>query len=196
MKSTADNLAQRLLELRQSFDGSFARPLAAAAAAPQKLLSIRTGGHKIMLRLDEVAGIHACPRLVPLPAPRPALLGIAGVRGRVLVVYNLAALLGEDAAFAEAPRWLLVPRLCEQLALAVHAIEAFVQVAADALHPIAMPDADALCTEVLHEREVGRPVLSTERLLAVLRRGLDPSADPALWVPPLSVPPAAPAKES
>lgn len=186
MKPAAENLAQRLLELRQSFDGSFARPLAAAAAAPQKLLSIQTGRHKIMLRLDEVAGIHACPRLVPLPAPRPALLGIAGVRGRVLVVYSLAALLGEEAALAEAPRWILVPRACEQLALGVHAIEAFVQVAADALHPVASPAADALCIEILRERDAGQPVLSTERLLAVLRRSLD--------APPLS--PLPPAKES
>lgn len=195
MKPAVDHLASRLLELRQSFDGSFARPLAAAAAAPQKLLSIRTGGHKIMLRLDEVAGIHACPRLVPLPAPRPALLGVAGVRGRVLVVYSLAALLGEDAALAEAPRWLLVPRVCEKLALGVHAIEAFMQVTADALHPIGMPATDALCTEILQDQEVGRPVLSAERVLAALRRGLDPSADPSLLVPP-AAPPTASAKES
>lgn len=195
MKPATDNLAQRLLELRQSFDGSFARPLAAAAAAPQKLLSIQTGGRQIMLRLDEVAGIHACPRLVPLPAPRPALLGVAGVRGRVLVVYSLAALLGEDTAHAEAPRWLLVPRACEQLALGVHAIEAFLQVAADALHPIAAPAVDALCTEILRERDASRPVLSTERLVAVLRRGLDTPSS----VSPLSPPPAPPipsAKES
>lgn len=172
MKQTLDNLTERLHELQRHFDEAFARPQDATAVTTHQLLAIRAGDFRVMLRLAEVAGIHACPKLVALPAPRPGLLGVVGVRGRVLAVYSMAALLGSPRSEAT-PRWLLLPRASDQMALCVDSIEAFVNVAGSALYPTSGAPEDALCPEIFNSSATTQPVLSMTRAVAAVRRSLE-----------------------
>ncbi len=92
-------------ELRRTFDASFAEPIAAAQTDEAGLLSIRAGDRPMAVRIEEIAAVSKCPRVTPVPSAQPALLGLAGVRGMLITVYSLAALLDERPGGA---RWLVL----------------------------------------------------------------------------------------
>lgn len=98
MSETADTL-------RRAFDASF------AVAPPEPvpfvdLLEIRVDAQIVALRVAELRSLHVAGRIVTFPGAPPELLGLAGVRGRVLPVFDLGALFGRAATTA--PRWLAV----------------------------------------------------------------------------------------
>lgn len=95
----------RAAQMRQEFDQAFARPLAPETAHLEDLLTIRLGQEAYALRLSDIAGVFADRAVTALPGDTPALLGIAGLRGAIVPVYDLAALLGHDRD-GERPRWL------------------------------------------------------------------------------------------
>lgn len=176
MKEPLDSLAGRLAAMRQQFDISFTRPLNDAEVSVRKLLAIQAGAAPFALPLGDCAGIHACPKVVMLPAAHPALLGIAGVRGRLTAIYRLAALLGVSYP-AAMPRWLLVARADEQVGFAVENIDAYLQVAAAELFPTTAPAElpETFYTQMLLHRSTARPVLSLEALVAAVRSRGNPS---------------------
>src|SRR5689334_7571216 len=90
--------------LRREFDGSFALPQREAAPDAIEVLAIRVGGKPFALRLSEVAGVATGRRLTPVPSARRGMLGLVGVRGSLVAVFDLAVLLGEPPNTAE-PRW-------------------------------------------------------------------------------------------
>jgi chemotaxis signal transduction protein len=113
-------------ELRRAFDASFAVPPAAEGEHLADFLIVRAAANRLALRLAEVSLVEAVRKIVPLPAGRRGLLGLAGVRGRPLPVFSLASLLGE--AEDSAARWLCVHEGHEPIAFGVDAIEQFVRV--------------------------------------------------------------------
>lgn len=105
--STSDARAiERFAELREAFDRSFAQTPIAEAVAVESLLAIRVGLDPYVLRMTEVAGLFADKKVTRLPSPVSELSGIAGFRGAVLPVYDLASLLGYPRPAS--PRWLVV----------------------------------------------------------------------------------------
>jgi chemotaxis signal transduction protein len=88
------DLGQVASALRASFDASFAKAHAPEPPPELDLLEIRVADHGYALRLSQVLAVHAERKLVPVPGPRPELLGLTGVRGVVAPVYDLRLLLG------------------------------------------------------------------------------------------------------
>src|ERR1039458_7695948 len=80
--------------LRQAFDQSFALPPPPASQEVEDLLAIRVAGNPYAIRLRDIAGIVAGRKVVPVPAVRLDLLGLAGIRGGVVPVFGLASILG------------------------------------------------------------------------------------------------------
>jgi chemotaxis signal transduction protein len=97
------DLNERLRSLRSSFDQSFAEPRAEATGALEELLLIRVGVDPYVLRLSEVGALAADRAITPVPSLNPELLGVAGLRGSIIAVFDLAALLGQPAL--QKPRW-------------------------------------------------------------------------------------------
>jgi chemotaxis signal transduction protein len=93
MKNRAD-LSKRLAELKAEFDASFSRPAIRAEARWEVLLRLRVGGAALAVPLEQLSGLHALPRVVPLPDSPPTLLGVTGLRGQLVAVHELAACLG------------------------------------------------------------------------------------------------------
>ena len=114
---------EAVLALRREFDAAFAQAPRQQGDYLEGLLAIRLGGDPYALRVSEIGGIHADRRIMPLPTPVPELLGVAGLRGQIAPVYDLAALLGY--ARASAPRWLILLRCAHQRAPVALAFDTF-----------------------------------------------------------------------
>jgi chemotaxis signal transduction protein len=104
--SAGDELSSAL-RLRRDFDEGFVCPARTGDLSMQDLLAIRVGGEGYAVRLGEVVGLLPRQKIVALPSPVPELLGVAGLRGGVVPIYSLAALLGYGAG-AETSRWTIL----------------------------------------------------------------------------------------
>ncbi|MEV6932249.1 chemotaxis protein CheW [Dactylosporangium sp. NPDC051485] len=147
MTATADTGAQhragdmhrRLARLREDFDRSFADPPRQEVAGHDDLLAIRAGGVRYALRLTQAAGLFPDRPVTRLPGPLPALLGVAGFRGAIVPVYELAAVLGtwstpaipDDAG--NTPRWLVLAAGTPPVALAFERLDGHLRMPRDAL---------------------------------------------------------------
>lgn len=118
-------LNESVLAMRREFDLSFVRAQKVDAAA-QRLLAVHVGGDPYAIRFDEIGGLFVDRHVVPLPTSLPELLGLAGFRGQVVPVYDLAMLLGYSREALS--RWLLLARFREPVALAFDSFDAHLAV--------------------------------------------------------------------
>lgn len=129
--------------LRAEFDHGFAAATSAPHGSLVELLAIRVAGRAYALRLSEVGLIAVDRRIACLPSPLPALGGLCTVRGLLMAVYDLGAILGH--ARTANPRWLMLASRSEPVALAFEAFEGQFRVEAT---QIAMPARPADPTQV------------------------------------------------
>jgi chemotaxis signal transduction protein len=92
-------------QLRREFDERFAAPAAVVGESLESLLSIRVAGERFAVRAVDIAELARCPEPTRVPSRSPALLGVIGLRGSVIPVFGLGALLGFAAQ--EPPRWIV-----------------------------------------------------------------------------------------
>ena len=141
--------------LGRAFDESFSRaPVEAVAAVP--LLAVRVGGDALAVRLRETRGFERLRVVTPLPTERAELLGLCGVRGQLVPVFDLAVLLGAPAA--DLARWLILCGDEDPIGLAVSDFEGH---------------AAAVAGDFLAAREGRRHVTQQVRLLGTLRGLVD-----------------------
>jgi purine-binding chemotaxis protein CheW len=121
--------ADRLAELRESFDLSFTRPPPARAETVD-LLAITVGTDALAVDLSEVAGIVADRAVTRLPGSPPALLGVAALRRQLVPVYDLAMVLGTagERGPGGGPRWMILATGSPAVALAVDRVDAHLRV--------------------------------------------------------------------
>ena len=117
------DFARRVTDLRSSFDGSFA-DARGSEEAREKFLAVRAGGTRLAFRLLELSSVAVDRGVTPAPSPLPELVGIAGVRGRLVPVYSLSVLIGGERAGAPS-RWLVLVA-DGQVGLAVDEFEGYV----------------------------------------------------------------------
>jgi purine-binding chemotaxis protein CheW len=129
-------MSDALEKLRQAFDEAFARPVAGSRTPDVALVAIAMGEDRLALPLSELTGVYAMPALVPLPGAPGALLGVAGLRGQLVPVYGLAALLGSPAPPGP-PAWIVVYGRREPVALAFHELVGHRDVPPSAVRPLA-----------------------------------------------------------
>lgn len=143
-------LERRLLLFREAFDQSFAAAPNATVETFEDLLAIRIAGSAYALRVREISGLAVSRKIVPLPSRRPELLGVAGIRGSLVPVYSLGALLGHGVHSKLAP-WLALAGASDLLALGFEEFEGFVRVSSRDVH--AQQSGDGA---IAHVREVVR----------------------------------------
>lgn len=99
-------LQDKLAALRLAFDRAFAVAPVTSRAPTEDFLAIRVGPDPYAVLLAEVSGLYADRKVTILPSAIPELVGITGVRGAVVPVYDLRALFGYP--LGEPSRWLMV----------------------------------------------------------------------------------------
>ena len=102
-------LSKSAAELRLQFDNTFAAPPPGRAEGNESLLTLRAAGVALAVKTLHITAVAKPRRIVPVPTrvPVPGLLGITALRGTLLPVYDLAALLGLPAPVRESS-WLML----------------------------------------------------------------------------------------
>lgn len=170
--------ADRVEEIRRSFDASFARPLEQVEGSFEDLIAIRVANDQFALRLSELAGIHAWSRITALPGSQPALLGLSGIRGRVTAIYELARVLGYEREEA-APRWIALCRADAPIGIAIGEIDGYIRLGRSELRAIRRDERRLAYVDEAFERDsVVRGVLGMPALVAALRGSVSPAGGP------------------
>ncbi len=119
----------KLLALREAFDQSFVETVGGERPEQLDFLAVRIAGDPYALRLSEIQSLHASRRVVAAPSQLPELLGMAGFRGVLTPVYDLARLLGYGAE--PSAKWLVVVQHVSPVAFAFGGFEAHLRVTLD-----------------------------------------------------------------
>lgn len=163
---TAAGVSETLLRLRREFDDAFALPIETPSDDRLAYVLVRVGAQIHAVSSIELRQIVRSPPVLAVPSTAPAFLGIAALRGVILGVYDLQAILGGEALAASSGAWMLV---CpdRQTALAVDAVIGHVHAARSAVLPIAQALQDAPVRALLDAGPSAYPLID---LPAVMRR--------------------------
>lgn len=132
--SSNRDLEAACAELRRDFDDSFRQSLHDVAAKEyQDLLAIRVADDAYALRLSDVLGLHSAAGLTPVPSAVSEFLGLLGVRGLLVPVYDLGSLLGYGPK--QALRWVALVRATHPIGLAFPVLDGHFRVPAGAPSP-------------------------------------------------------------
>ncbi|MBI3723415.1 chemotaxis protein CheW [bacterium] len=172
MSETGESWAEKLAVLRRSFDRAFAAPPAELAEEGERFLLVRAGGHPLALRISEISGLETHRRVVPVPGKAPALLGIAGIRGQLVPVFDLALLLGCSESARDA-RWVVLGGGETPVGLAFAVFDGHETAPRSALHPAREPVAATHVTAALRLGAAVRGVVSIPSILRTITRGRD-----------------------
>ncbi len=156
----------RALDMRHAFDCSFAQAQQAGEVAHQDFIAIRVGADPYAIRLAEIAGLYSDRRITRVPSPDPAFLGIAGLRGAVVPVYDLAVYLGHPSG--DVRRWLLLIGGVS-LGLAFENFEGHLRAPPSAVSTqVGAPRARGFVQDVLHSGDVPRPLIQVNALFQAI----------------------------
>lgn len=166
MNSTAE--LGGMAELRRAFDETFALPAVRPAEDCEPMIAIRVAGQALALRALEIAALVKRNRILPVPSCVPELLGLAGGRGVLVAVYDLAPFVGLSRCAGE-PQWLAIAKGEPQLALAFDEIEGLVEVGRTSVY------ADSAAPSPRHVRQLAqigpgtRAVVDITAIMATIR---------------------------
>ena len=122
---------QRLARLRRDFDESFAAEAGARVEQLESLLTIRAGGEPFAVPTLEIGALAKTGRVVAVPAAAPELLGIAGIAGLLVAVYDLAAIVGLKRCGG--CEWMILAGRQSAMALAFEAFEGRVEIGRESI---------------------------------------------------------------
>ncbi|MBX3215122.1 MAG: chemotaxis protein CheW [Labilithrix sp.] len=114
--------------LAEAFDHSFALPAGVRADDGRPALAVRLGGDPYVLLLGGLSSVARRKVVVPLPGGAHAQLGLAGIRGALVGVFSLPALLGYEVGL-ERLAWLAVTAGKRPVALAFEELDGQIVVA-------------------------------------------------------------------
>jgi purine-binding chemotaxis protein CheW len=173
MSRAPSNLSRRAAALKKAFDAGFSQPLRAAQTGSLDLLAICLAGEPWAISLSAIAGLYSGKKITPLPGNTPGLLGLAGFRGTLVPVYDLAARIGLSPT--PAPRWLVLAKE-RRVALAFADLDGHLRAAADAILP-APPGGNLFTGGFLSAGGESRPVLHLPAVLDGIPRRKDLSQE-------------------
>lgn len=166
MIDAQSRVSERAAELCRAFDRSFVETRHFETATVEDFLSVQVGGDPYALRLAEVAGLYSDKKITSLPSRVGELRGIAGFRGAMLPVYDLAALLRYPQS--QAPRWLAVAGGAP-VALAVEHFDGHCRVPSDSIASHQGDRSREHLHQVLRTQDFVRPIINIPSLVAAIR---------------------------
>ncbi len=171
MQDEQSILEQQLIKLKEGFDQTFTQPAGALRSSQESLLAITAGSHRLALRLSELTGFQLCGKIMPLAGQAPPLLGISGIRGRVVPIFDLAHLLWGQEDGQEL-RWVALCGSEQGMGLAFAGFDGYLRVDRTQLRQMIEGEGSHL-PEVLQTEGLVRGVVSVKSILIELAKRLD-----------------------
>jgi chemotaxis signal transduction protein len=165
MTDIASTLSDRAAELRRAFDQSFAEPIRAETRQTIDFISIRLTGDAHAIRMSEIAGLFTDVRITLCPSPIAELRGLAGFRGALTPVYDLAALLGYPPSSA---RWIVLAK-GRDLALAFDAFDDHFRIEPAAVASRQASSASRHVHEIARQADHAWPVIDIPSVVAAIK---------------------------
>jgi purine-binding chemotaxis protein CheW len=168
--TASESTVRSAADLRAEFDAQFAAAPSPHAAQTESLLVVQVGhGWRAALRVAELGGIYECPPILQLPGGPPGQVGIVGLRGKLTVVFSLAAALGRERAAAPG-RWLALWSGDLSVGFVIPAVEGYVRIERERIRRRGAGDGGTVSVEELAEVDGGTyPVVNLAALIAKLR---------------------------
>jgi chemotaxis signal transduction protein len=160
-----DDLERQRAQLATAFDRSFSLPFMSPLQEQRDFLVLRLGTHWYALPVEELAGVQNKKTIQFLPEAPPHCLGLAGVRGRLVAIYDLAALLG--SAPSDRLSWFVQPKADPEIALLVPKAERYLRVPVASI--VQQTEADDATLGALIDGGVAMNVLSVDRIVQDIR---------------------------
>jgi purine-binding chemotaxis protein CheW len=167
MNRDHSGLSLQAAALKRDFNRSFAEARQPPSAQRVDLLAIRLAGDPWAIPLSDISALHSGKKVTPVPSRVSALLGIAGFRGELVPVYDLASLIGLTASAA--PRWLALA-VERRIALAFADLDGHLRIEPGDILPQA-PESTAWTRGFIRAGGSIRPILHLSALLGGLSRG-------------------------
>jgi chemotaxis signal transduction protein len=168
--TAAESMARSAADLRREFDAVFAAPPRVVSEQTEALLVVQVSqGWRAALRLAEVGGIYECPPILRVPGGAAEQVGIVGLRGKLTVVFSLAAVLGRKRG-VEPNRWLALWSGDRSVGFVIAEFDGYARVARERIRRRGVDGVDTTSMEELAELEGGTyPVVNMSALIAKLR---------------------------
>lgn len=158
-------------QLRRAFDEAFARPPEERARDDEDVLALRLGNDPYAIRLVDIAGVHLGQKVVPLPSPMRELSGVAALRGVLVPIYDLAALLGYPTTSGQ--RGFVLARATRPIGFACGVPERLVRLPrsafADAAHA---PEQRAHLSGYVRVMDALRPVIDIGSIVQTVEKAI------------------------
>ena len=167
---------QRLAHLRRVFDESFAEPAETETEDLLALIAIRLSGEALVLRADQITGIARLRRVTPAPSCIPELIGLAGMRGTLLPVFSLAALLG--LARSEECSWVALAHRESPVGLAFDEFEGQIETRPACLYDDASAPARRHVRQLAQFGSAVRAVVDVASVVEAIRLAAESSRSP------------------
>ena len=123
-------------DLKRAFDLTFQRPQVERDQELVHLLIVGVGNARFALKVADLAGLARAQTVVPIPGADSRLLGIAGLKGRMVAVCSLAAMIGYAESSGEQNRWMVLCRCARDIALGFTAVTGTMMVPRAELSPV------------------------------------------------------------
>jgi purine-binding chemotaxis protein CheW len=169
--SRLPRLARQAVALQKAFDGAFAEPLRPRQSGGTDLLAVRLGGERWTIPLTSISGLHSDKKITPLPGITPGLLGLAGFRGVLVPVYDLAARIG--LAPVTSPRWMVLAA-ARPIAFAFAELDGHLRSEAGGIVPLGAQGGPAWTAGFVELGGEKRPVLHLPAILDLIPKRKDP----------------------
>jgi hypothetical protein len=156
--------------LRDEFDLGFALAEAPRQGAGERLLAVVVAGDPYALRLRELAFLERGAAPAFLATGVPSFLGLAGLRGEVLPVWDLAGLLGYPVRAAR-PVWVACSSEAPRWAAAFERFDGMLTASENELDPHGAEGAARFTRGVCKAGGLCRPVLDLRLISQAIREG-------------------------
>jgi chemotaxis signal transduction protein len=146
----------------------------ATAEVERSFIRFEMGGERYCVPLESVTKIERVPPIVPVPRTPPFVRGIASLRGEIVTVIDLGAVIGGEPATTIPHGLLVLADGARRVGILSDALPDYFRVVGSQLLPAPTGKAgDALITNAIEREDGAVAVLDVKKLMEVLARRSD-----------------------
>lgn len=155
LRNTVRNLSKSAALLKEDFSLDFTHPPETFKEPGERFVLIRLSNRRFALKMTEITQLHPAGQILKAPGSFPNALGVVGLRGHLVPVFNLAYFVGIDT---QTHRWLahVLPRpgtYSDEFAITFEQQEGHREIQLNDIYPMSQTDKKWKCIQSLFRIE-------------------------------------------